>query len=98
MTKPIAPVLRDNLLRCARAYIRLNGGTLETVGRASCDDPPFFVRLDERMTTENGVTRSFTARKYDELIAWFVVKLGDAMPDLKNPDHQQRKANGKKGR
>lgn len=56
--------LRQNLLRCAQAYAAARGIELSTVARLSAGDWRFFERLDNDEKT-------FTARKYDEVIIWF---------------------------
>lgn len=56
--------LRQNLLRCAEAYARAKGIGLPTLARQSAGDWRFFDRLSDDAKT-------FTARKYDEVISWF---------------------------
>lgn len=56
--------LRENLLLCAEAYARARGIGLPTIGRLAAGDWRFFARLREDEKT-------FTARKYDEVIQWF---------------------------
>lgn len=56
--------LRDNLLRCARAYAEARKLQLSTLGKLAVRDARFFTNLEGDATT-------FTARKYDEVIGWF---------------------------
>lgn len=56
--------LRLNLLACASAYAGARSVSLATVGRLAAGDWRFFDRLDDDAKT-------FTARKYDEVIVWF---------------------------
>ncbi len=55
--------LRANLLSCAKAYAEAQGLEVVTVARLAAGDWRFFERM------QNG--RGFTARKYDEVVAWF---------------------------
>ena len=87
-----------NLLRCADTYMRLHGGSLETVGRYASGDPPFFRRLRDGGKTTTGKRPSCTMRKYDESIAWFAGQLGADMPKLDDPSHSKETTSGKKGR
>lgn len=82
MTNPIAPVLRDNLLGTAEAFAEARGSTLDTVSRQAHGDPPFFAKL-------KAGTCSFTARKYDECMAFFDANWpeGVARPPLTDPRH-----------
>lgn len=71
MTKPkVEPILRQNLLRLADAFIagrKASGGRkigVSTLSRLAHNDPWFFDRLSRG---EIG----FTARKYDEVVEWF---------------------------
>lgn len=56
--------LRSNLMACASAYADARSISLSTVGRLAAGDWRFFDRLDDEGKT-------FTARKYDEVIGWF---------------------------
>ncbi len=56
--------LRHNLLRCATAYSQARNVGLATLGRLAAGDWRFFDRLEDD-------SRTFTARKYDEIILWF---------------------------
>lgn len=56
--------LRDNLLSCAAAYSKARGIGLPTLARLSAGDWRFFDRL-------NSDEKTFTIRKYDEVIGWF---------------------------
>jgi hypothetical protein len=56
--------LRQNLLRCAEAYAQARGIGLPTLARMSAGDWRFFDRLRDDEKT-------FTARKYDEVVDWF---------------------------
>ena len=56
--------LRCHLLTCAGAFIASKDRmALTTVGRLAAGDWHFFIRIRDGA--------SFTARKYDEVIAWF---------------------------
>lgn len=55
--------LQDNLFACGRAFAEGRGIGLSTVGRLAAGDGQFFERLRDGA--------SFTARKYDQVIAWF---------------------------
>lgn len=55
--------LRSNLMACASRYAEARSLSLSTIGRLVAKDGRFFDRLDDGST--------FTARKYDEVIAWF---------------------------
>lgn len=56
--------LRDNLSRCATQYAEVRGIAVSTLGRLAAGDWRFFDRL-------NDDEKTFTARKYDEVIGWF---------------------------
>jgi hypothetical protein len=56
--------LRDNLLLCATAYSAASKRGLSTLGRLAAGDWRFFEHLNDDQ-------RTFTARKYDEVIQWF---------------------------
>lgn len=56
--------LADNLKACATAYAAAREFELSTLGRIVCGDSGFFIRLDDP-------NRTFTARKYDEVMGWF---------------------------
>ena len=56
--------LRTNLMACALAYSAARDLSISTVGRLAAGDWRFFDRLDDDAKT-------FTARKYDEVINWF---------------------------
>lgn len=56
--------LKSNLLACASAYGEARKVSLSTIGRLAAGDWRFFDRLDDEGKT-------FTARKYDEVISWF---------------------------
>lgn len=62
--------LRSNLMACASAYAEARKVKLATLGRLAAGDWRFFDRLDVEGKT-------FTARKYDEVIRWF----SDRWPD-----------------
>lgn len=55
--------LRTNLHSCAVAFAAARRFELSTVGRMAANDGSFFSRI--------ATGRSFTARKYDEIIQWF---------------------------
>lgn len=63
MTK-IEPIMRENLLVMARAYVAATGATYPTLSRRAHGDPPFFDRLIK-------AEGSISGRKYDEVMAWF---------------------------
>lgn len=56
--------LRSNLLTCARLYAEKREIGLSTLGRLAAGDWRFFDNL-------NRDDKTFTARKYDEVLAWF---------------------------
>lgn len=56
--------LRLNLLRCAEAYAVAKGTELSTLARLAAGDWRFFTNL-------KGADKTFTARKYDEVMQWF---------------------------
>ncbi len=56
--------LKSNLLACASAYGEARKVSLSTIGRLAAGDWRFSDRLDDEGKT-------FTARKYDEVISWF---------------------------
>ena len=56
--------LRSNLMACASAYASAKSVSIATIGRLAAGDWRFFDRLDDDAKT-------FTARKYDEVIRWF---------------------------
>lgn len=56
--------LRSNLMACASAFAASRKVSLATLGRLAAGDWRFFDRLDDDAKT-------FTARKYDEVISWF---------------------------
>lgn len=82
MTKRLEPILRANLLEQARAYAALRKSSLRTVSRQMHGDPPFFDNLASGSC-------SFTARKYDEVMAKFDEAdwTGVLRPVPKNPIH-----------
>lgn len=61
--------LRHHLRSCAAAYAAARAVALVTVGRLAANDWRFFERLDEDKT--------FTVRKYDQVVRWF----SDNWPD-----------------
>jgi hypothetical protein len=68
--------LRENLLKCASAYADEREISLSTLGRLAAGDWRFFDNL-------NKDDKTFTARKYDEVVRWF----SDNWPDdLSWPD------------
>lgn len=58
--------LRAHLRACAEAYAAARGIGLPTIGRLAAGDWRFFDRLQDD-------TKTFTAKKYDEIIVWFSV-------------------------
>jgi hypothetical protein len=93
MTRPIEPPARANLLKLATAYCVQHDCDFRYVSRLAHGDAPFFDKLKQ----QDG---SFTARKYDEVVAWFTKQARAGvfkMPllvDLKH--HQRTPANGSK--
>lgn len=87
---PIAPVLKDNLLRLAHEYSRASGRSLSTIGGHATRTPGFFTKLETDEKT------SFTVRKYDEIVAWFIAQdwHGVEIPKLQNPEHHERTSHG----
>lgn len=74
--------LRQNLLRCAEAYALAKGIGLPTLARQSAGDWRFFDRL-------NDDAKTFTARKYDEVISWFSANWPEGVewpPQLARPE------------
>lgn len=65
--------LRSSLLMCASTFCEARSVSLATVGRLAAGDWRFFDRLDDSEKT-------FTARKYDEVIGWFSENWPDAVP------------------
>jgi hypothetical protein len=61
----IEPIMKANLLLLARAYVGAKGLSLASLARIAHGDWPFF----ERLVEDRG---SISARKYDEVMAWFV--------------------------
>lgn len=57
--------LRTNLRTCAEAYAGARSIEISTVGRLAAGDWRFFDRIVEG--------KSFTARKYDEVMRWFAM-------------------------
>lgn len=55
--------LRSNLRTCAEAYATARAIELSTVGRLAAGDWRFFDRIVDG--------KSFTVRKYDEVMCWF---------------------------
>ncbi len=89
MRLPIAPVLSDNLVRLANAYLEATrptnpSVTLQSISRNAHGDPPFFESLAAGKC-------SVTLRKYDEIIEWFDEKakwpVGYIRPVLIDPRH-----------
>lgn len=56
--------LRQNLMRCAELYATARKIELSTIGRLAAGDWRFFDRL-------GADDKTFTVRKYDEVIRWF---------------------------
>lgn len=56
--------LRLNLLRCAKTYAEARKLKLPTLARLAAGDWRFFSNLEAD-------DKTFTARKYDEVIQWF---------------------------
>lgn len=68
--------LRTNLRTCFDLYAAATGRSLKTIAQAAAGDWRFYDRLDGPTT--------FTARKYDEVMAWFAANWPDgaARPDV----------------
>lgn len=64
--------LRQNLLRLAEAFAQAAGIGLPTLAQRSAGDWRFFDRLRDDEKT-------FTARKYDEVVEWFSSNWPDGM-------------------
>lgn len=74
--------LRSNLLLLAETYAKAKDFSLTTIARNAAGDWRFFDRLNEE-------SKTFTARKYDEVVQWF----SDNWPaDLGWPDSIVRPA------
>ena len=83
MTSKIEPFLRENLLMLARAFAQATGRTkLGGISRLVYNDGRFFDQLAAEEI-------SFTARKYDEAVAWFAKNWpkDSVMPALIDPQH-----------
>lgn len=74
--------LRQNLLMCAGAYASKREIGLSTLGRLAAGDWRFFDNLSKD-------DKTFTARKYDEVLIWFSANWPD---DLDWPDDITRPA------
>lgn len=84
----IEPELRLHLRACADAFAASRGIGLPTVGRLAAGDWRFFDRVADD-------ERTFTARKYDEVISWFSENWPpDAHwpDDVRRPTEQQQAA------
>ena len=68
----IEPVLLRHLRACAASYCRARAVSLATVAQRVLGDWRFFDRAEEGKT--------FTARKYDEAMAWFATHWPDDTP------------------
>ena len=102
MRLPIAPVLSNNLVRLAKAYLEATKPTnptvtMQSISRNAHGDPPFFDKLAAGEC-------SVTLRKYDEIIHWFDENAkwptGFKKPVLIDPRHGplRRKTKPKKAR
>lgn len=106
MRLKIAPVLTENLLRLARAYLAATKKTnpsvsMQSISRNFHGDPPFFEKLAVGAC-------SCTLPKYDEIVSRFDEKWPkgkrNLFPQLNDPRHgphrkppkPKRKSNGKK--
>lgn len=65
--------LRSNLIACVAAYSAARSVSVATLGRLAAGDWRFFDRLDDE-------DKTFTARKYDEVIGWFSSQWPDETP------------------
>lgn len=95
MRNLVSPVLKDNLIRLALAYLKATKETnphmsLERISRMAHGDPPFFDKLIAGKC-------SVTLRKYDEAIAWFDDYAqwpeGCVVPELNDTMHGERRVN-----
>ncbi|MHC2462094.1 hypothetical protein [Bradyrhizobium embrapense] len=77
MQKSFEQVCKEKLLSCADAYARQRNIKLTTLGRIVVNDSRFFSQMHDG-------GRSFTVRKYDEILHWFSRNWapGVAWPDL----------------
>jgi hypothetical protein len=83
--------LKDDLRRAAEDYARAKGVSLPTLGRLAAGDWRFFERLTHGKT--------FTARKYDEVMCWFATNwpVGVAWPTgVSRPGARTRRVRAKK--
>lgn len=69
--KNVEPILRENLLTLAGEYAKHRGVRLSTVAREAHGETTFFDVLKTQTDTRTDRRGSFTARKYDEIVAWF---------------------------
>lgn len=79
--------LRRHLLETAAAYRAARNMELTTVGRLAAGDWQFFKRLEGEV--------SFTARKYDQVMAWFSAKWPEDTEwpaDVPRPDVSEQAA------
>lgn len=60
----MAEALTKHLVRLADAYVAERGVTMKTLGVYAAHEALFFERIADGST-------SFSARKYDEIVAWF---------------------------
>ena len=76
--------LRQNLSTCAEAFMAGRDVGLATLGRLAAGDWRFFERL-------NDAEKTFTARKYDDVIRWFSENwpAGAVWPDAVERPKQQ---------
>lgn len=72
--------LRESLLELLAAYVEAKKCSAATVGRQAAGDWRFFERL-------NDPAKTFTARKFDEIIDWFS---GNWPPETPWPDGIRR--------
>ncbi len=75
--------LRSHLVSLAEAYAKAKGLELVTVARQAAGDWRFF----DRITAD----ASFTVRKYDATVAWFVSNWPDGLAwpqDVPRPQHE----------
>lgn len=82
-TPKAEPILRRNLIILSRYYCKARHIKLTTLALLANADGRFFEELGKRHT-KTGRRASFTVRKYDLLIAWFIKNWprDTDMPDL----------------
>lgn len=80
--------LKSNLRRCAEIYAGVREISIPTLGRLAAGDWRFFERVEDDEKT-------FTARKYDEVIGWFSENWPDEVDwpsDVSRPPAESERA------